>query len=66
MATGDYNPHFSLSNMLKDARYMLDLAQRAELKTPGIANTADQMQKRNDLGEGESDFSILYRQFIHK
>ena len=66
MAKGDYNPHFSLSNMLKDARYMLDLAQRAGLKTPGIANTADQMQKRNDLGEGESDFSILYRQFIQK
>ena len=66
MAKGDYNPHFSLSNMLKDARYMLDLARRAGLKTPGIANTTDQMQKRNDLGEGESDFSILYRQFIQK
>ena len=66
MAKGDYNPHFSLSNMLKDARYMLDLARRAGLETPGIANTTDQMQKRNDLGEGESDFSILYRQFIQK
>jgi len=66
MARGDYDPHFSLSNMLKDARYMLDLAQRAGLETPGIRNTTDQMQKRNDLGEGESDFSILYRQFIQQ
>ncbi|MED5418731.1 MAG: NAD(P)-dependent oxidoreductase [Verrucomicrobiota bacterium] len=63
MAEGDFDPHFSLSNMLKDARYMLDLAERAGLATPGIANTATQMQKRNDLGEGEFDFSILFRQF---
>ncbi len=63
MAAGDFDPHFSLSNMLKDARYMLDLAERAGLETPGIANTANQMQKRNDLGEGEFDFSILFRQF---
>ena len=63
MAQGDYDPHFSLSNMLKDARYMIDLAERAGLETPGIENTASQMQKRNDLGEGESDFSILFRQF---
>lgn len=63
MAAGDYDPHFSLSNMLKDARYMLDLAERAGLETPGIANTAEQMQRRNDLGEGEQDFSILFRQF---
>ena len=63
MAAGDFDPHFSLSNMLKDARYMLDLAERAGLETPGIENTAIQMQKRNDLGEGEEDFSILFKQF---
>ncbi len=63
MAEGDFDPHFSLSNMLKDSRYMLDLAKRADLETPGIANTASQMQKRNDLGEGEFDFSILFKQF---
>ena len=63
MAEGDFDPHFSLSNMLKDSRYMLDLAKRAGLETPGIVNTANQMQKRNDLGEGEFDFSILFKQF---
>ncbi|HBM76563.1 MAG TPA: hypothetical protein DD438_00520 [Verrucomicrobiales bacterium] len=66
MTEGDYDPHFSLSNMLKDARYMLDLAERAGLETPGIANTTAQMQKRNDLGEGERDFSILFRQFTQE
>lgn len=63
MAAGDFDPHFSLSNMLKDARYMLDLAARAEVQTPGIATTAEQMQKLDDAGHGESDFSILFRQF---
>ena len=63
MAEGDVDPHFSLSNMLKDARYMIDLAERAGLQVPGIENTAHQMQKRNDLGEGEADFSILFKQF---
>ncbi len=63
MAVGDFEPHFSLSNMLKDSRYMLDLAERAGLQAPGIANTAAQMQKRDEQGEGEFDFSILFKQF---
>ena len=63
MAEGDFEPHFSLSNMLKDSRYMLDLAERAGLHTPGIENTAAQMQKRAEEGEGEFDFSILFKQF---
>lgn len=63
MAAGDFDPHFSLSNMLKDARYMLDLAKRAGLETPGIATTAAQMQKLDEAGHGREDFSVLFRQF---
>ncbi len=63
MAAGDFDAHFSLSNMLKDARYMLDLAERAGVETPGIAATTEQMQKLNDEGKGDSDFSVLFRQF---
>ncbi|NNC90047.1 MAG: NAD(P)-dependent oxidoreductase [Akkermansiaceae bacterium] len=63
MAAGDFDPHFSLSNMLKDARYALDLAAQAGVETPGIATTADQMQALCDSGHGEMDFSVLYRQF---
>ncbi len=63
MADGDFEPHFSLSNMLKDSHYMLDLAERAGLETPGIETTSNQMQKRAAEGEGEFDFSILFRQF---
>jgi 3-hydroxyisobutyrate dehydrogenase-like beta-hydroxyacid dehydrogenase len=63
MAAGRFEPHFSLSNMLKDARYMLDLAERAKLDTPGIATTAAQMQRLADEGHGDLDFSVLFRQF---
>ena len=62
MASGDFEAHFSLSNMLKDARYMLDLAARAGIATPGIENTANQMQALDDKGHGEEDFSVLFRQ----
>lgn len=63
MAAGDFEPHFSLSNMLKDARYMLDLAARAGFHTPGIETTATAMQKLEDHGLGDRDFSVLFRQF---
>ncbi len=63
MAAGDFDPHFSLSNMLKDARYMLDLSAKAGIETPGIATTAEQMQRLDEAGHGEKDFSVLYRQF---
>ena len=63
MAAGDFEAHFSLSNMLKDARYALDLARRSGLDTPGIDTTARQMQKLTDAGFGDEDFSTLYRQF---
>jgi 3-hydroxyisobutyrate dehydrogenase-like beta-hydroxyacid dehydrogenase len=63
MAAGDYDPHFSLANMLKDARYALDLASRHGLDTPGIAATAERMQSLADAGLGDLDFSVLFRQF---
>ena len=63
MAAGDFDPHFSLANMLKDARYALDLARRAGLETPGLATTARQMQELTDTGFGDQDFSCLHRQF---
>ena len=63
MAAGDFDPHFSLANMLKDARYAMDLASRRDLETPGIATTADRMQSLADAGMGDLDFSALFQQF---
>lgn len=65
MASGDFDPHFSLGNMLKDSRYALDLAARHGLETPGIATTAGRMQALADAGLGDLDFSVLARQFDH-
>jgi len=63
MAAEDYDPHFSLSNMLKDSRYAIDLAARAGLNTPALRCVSDQMAALNDQGLGEFDFSILNSQF---
>lgn len=63
MAAGDFDPHFSLANMLKDARYAIDLAARHDLAPPGITTTADCMQSLADKGLGDLDFSVLFRQF---
>ena len=63
MASGDFAPHFSLANMLKDARYAIDLASRHELEAPGISTTAERMQALTDKGLGALDFSVLFQQF---
>lgn len=63
MANGDYETHFSLENMLKDANFGLSLAENAGLKTPGIQTTATVMQELCDKGSGTLDFSALLQQF---
>jgi 3-hydroxyisobutyrate dehydrogenase-like beta-hydroxyacid dehydrogenase len=63
MASGDFEAHFSLSNMLKDSKFALDLADQKGLLTPGIAATSKQMQALADLGHGDLDYSALIKQF---
>ena len=63
MASGDYETHFSLENMLKDAKFGLSLAENARLKTPGIKTTASMMQELCENGSASLDFSALYKQF---
>lgn len=43
MARGDFDTHFSLSNMLKDSRYALELAEQAGLDTPAIRTVSERM-----------------------
>lgn len=66
MNEGNYETHFSLDNMLKDANYAIQLADEAELKTPGIRTTADTMQKLCDAGSADLDYSALFQQFTDK
>lgn len=56
---GDFEPHFSLRNMLKDADFARELATEAKLATPAIDCTADAMRRGVEAGQGDLDFSII-------
>ena len=64
MAAGEFDTHFSLSNMLKDSRYALDLAEEAGLETPAIRMVSEQMQKLCDGGLADQDFSALAAPYL--
>ncbi|MES2475766.1 MAG: NAD(P)-dependent oxidoreductase [Verrucomicrobiota bacterium] len=66
MAAGDYETHFSLGNMGKDSRYMLKLAQSAELETPAIAAVSKRMGELEAAGLGELDFSAVAKPYFDK
>lgn len=59
MVAGNFETHFSLSNMGKDSRYMLALAQAAGLQTPAIAAVSRRMEELCAAGLGELDYSAL-------
>jgi 3-hydroxyisobutyrate dehydrogenase-like beta-hydroxyacid dehydrogenase len=59
MATGDFEPHFSLENMAKDAGYVARLAADAGLPAPATLTVARQMQSLIDQGMGPLDYSVL-------
>lgn len=60
MMASSYEPHFSLKNMLKDARYAQELAQAAELTTPVLDASAKAMEKSAFMGNGDRDYSCVY------
>lgn len=59
MARGDFEAHFSLSNMLKDSRYALELAQRAGIETPALSAVSRRMAELCDSGLADQDYSAL-------
>jgi 3-hydroxyisobutyrate dehydrogenase-like beta-hydroxyacid dehydrogenase len=64
MAAGDYETHFSLSNMAKDSRYMLSLAESAGLHAPAIGAVSKRMGELSDAGLGDLDFSALAKPYL--
>jgi 3-hydroxyisobutyrate dehydrogenase-like beta-hydroxyacid dehydrogenase len=56
---GDFEPHFSLRNMLKDADFARELAAEAKLDTPALECTATAMRKGVDAGKGDLDFCVI-------
>lgn len=63
MMAGNYEPHFSLKNMLKDARYAQDLAKLESLATPLLNASVGVMERGVEAGRGDLDFSAVYENF---
>ena len=64
MIAGEFAPHFSLKNMLKDARLGLALAAAAGVELPALGRTAAVMERlAADPAQADQDFSLLARQF---
>lgn len=57
----DFEPHFSLVNMLKDADFARQLAARSGSKTPALDCTAEAMRAGVEAGLGDQDFSVIGR-----
>jgi 3-hydroxyisobutyrate dehydrogenase/glyoxylate/succinic semialdehyde reductase len=64
MVAGDFETHFSLSNMNKDSRYMLALAEAAGIDTPAIAAVSRRMSELCDQGFGGLDYSALAKPYL--
>jgi 3-hydroxyisobutyrate dehydrogenase-like beta-hydroxyacid dehydrogenase len=63
MLTGDYLPHFSLKNMLKDANFGLEIADKDGLTLPVLSSAASAMIEQMNAGRGEEDYSVVYENY---
>lgn len=63
MINRSFEPHFSLANMLKDARYAQQLARRKHLSTPVLDATAAAMDRAAMQDLGHLDFSVVSKNF---
>ncbi len=59
MVAGDFETHFSLSNMAKDSRYMLALAEAAGVDTPAIQAVSRRLNELCAADLGGLDYSAL-------
>lgn len=64
MARGEFDTHFSLSNMLKDSRYVLALAEDAGLETPAIRAVSRRMEDLCGQGLADRDYSALAAPYL--
>ena len=59
MISQDFEPHFSLRNMLKDADFGRALAAEGQVPVTALDATAAAMRKALDAGKGDYDFSVI-------
>lgn len=55
----DYEPHFSLKHMFKDAQYALGIAKQLGVELPVLSTTASVMYRGIQKGRGEQDYSVV-------
>lgn len=66
MIRRDFTPHFSLKNMLKDARYALALAGQGNMEVPVLTAAAACMAGLEAAGRGNEDYSVLAEHYLGK
>jgi len=59
MIRQDFEPHFALRNMLKDADFGRALAKSGHLKVTALDATAAAMREALDAGKGDLDFAVI-------
>ena len=64
MIAGDFTPHFSLKNMLKDASFALQLASESGLELPILTKVAEGMASMASNGHGDEDFSVMAANYL--
>jgi 3-hydroxyisobutyrate dehydrogenase/glyoxylate/succinic semialdehyde reductase len=63
MLGADFDTHFSLDNMRKDAVYALELAASQGLGLPAIEAVRKQMDELCSQGLGEFDYCVLAKPY---
>lgn len=59
MINQDFEAHFSLRNMLKDADFARELARRSGIQVTALDAMADAMRAQLETGNGDKDFSVI-------
>lgn len=59
MINQDFEAHFSLRNMLKDADFARELASRSGIQVTALDAMADAMRAQLEAGNGDKDFSVI-------
>jgi 3-hydroxyisobutyrate dehydrogenase len=55
--SGDYTPSFSVDNAYKDARLILEAAERAGIRMDTVQAGADRFRRASELGHGADDMA---------
>lgn len=64
MIAGEYDAHFSLDNMAKDCRCMLELAGAENVVVPAILAVTGRMEELLARGLGGEDYSVLAEPYL--